>query len=231
MQMSFPENLQRLRKVKKLSQEKLAEIMGVSRQAIAKWECGQSYPDINKLITLRNLFKISIDDLIKDNEKDTCEPKGKVDIKGGLILDKEIIDFLRRAKRATYAGKGAEVISCRPNSHDLEYIEGNLKYYDTYLGGEKFVGEEALWKDNIPFWSMNYIGRVLEEEFLGNFLKDALLLVPEEYPYRGPLKYEKGEYKYICTVEGNCIWFSGHEEIYKNNLKVYECNFHGGLIK
>ena len=146
-------------------------------------------------------------------------------------MNKEIIDFLIIAKKATYAGKGAEVISSRPNSHDLEYIEGNLKYYDTYLGGEKFAGEEALWKDNIPFWSMNYIGRVLDEGFSGDFLKEALALVPEKYPYRGPLKHENGEYKYICTVEGDFIWFSGHEEIYKNDLKVYECNFHGGLIK
>jgi len=54
--MSFPENLQRLRKANKLSQEKLAEIMSISRQAVAKWEGGQIYPDINKLIFLRNLF-------------------------------------------------------------------------------------------------------------------------------------------------------------------------------
>ena len=229
--MSFPENLQRLRKANKLSQEKLSEIMNISRQAVAKWECGQSYPDINKLINLSKLFKISIDDLVKDIEENPCEPKGKIDKTGGFILDKKIIDFMIRAKRATYAGKGAEVISSRPNSHDLEYIEGNLKYYDTYLGGEKFAGEEALWRDNLPFWSMNYIGRVLEEGFSGEFLKESLALVPEEYPYRGPLEHNNGEYKYICTVEGDFMWFTGHEEIYKNHVKVYECNFHGGLIK
>jgi len=78
---------------------------------------------------------------------------------------------------------------------------------------------------------MNYIGRVLDEEFSGEFLKEALALVPEEYLYRGPLKYEKSEYKYICTVEGDFIWYSGYEEIYKNNIKIYECNFHGRLIK
>ena len=228
--MSFPENLQRLRKANKLSQEALAEIMGVSRQAVAKWESGQSYPDINKLIILSSLLKISIDDLVKNIEKDPCEPKGKININGGFILNKEIIDFMIRAKKATYAGKGAEVISSRPNSHDLEYIEGSLKYIDTYLGGEKFAGEEALWKDNIPFWSMNYIGRVLDEGFSETFLKEALGLVPEEYPYRGPLEYENGEYKYICTISGEFIWFQGNEEIYKNHVKVYECIFHGGLI-
>ena len=44
-------------------------------------------------------------------------------------------------------------------------------YYDTYLGGEKFSGEEALWIADNPYWSMNYIGRVTGENFNGDFLK------------------------------------------------------------
>lgn len=229
--MGFSENLQRLRKVNKLSQEALSEMMGVSRQAVAKWESGHSYPDINKLISLSNILKFSIDNLVKDIEKDPCEPKGKININRRFICDKKIIDFLRRAKKSTYAGKGDEVISCRPNSHDFEYIEGSLKYIDTYLGGEKFVGEEALWKSNIPFWSMNYVGRVVDEGFSAKFLREALSLVSEDYPYRGPLEYKNGEFEYKCTIIGDFIWFQGHEEIYKNNVKVYECIFHGGLIE
>ncbi|MDR3594115.1 DUF5680 domain-containing protein [Clostridium sp.] len=229
--MGFPENLQRLRKANKLSQEKLSEIMNISRQAIAKWECGQSLPDINKLIILSDLFQVTIDELIKVNEIDPCEPKGEICENGGFILDKKIIDFLCRGKKAAYAGNSEEVISSRTNSHDYEYIEGNLKYIDTYLGGEKFAGEEGLWKDNIPFWAMNYVGRILKEGFSGKFLKEVLSLVPEEYPYRGPLQYENGVYKYKCAIEGNFIWFTGHEEIYNNEVRVYECNFHGGLIK
>ncbi|CAM2887535.1 helix-turn-helix transcriptional regulator [Hathewaya histolytica] len=42
--MDFPERLRMLRKEKELSQEKLAEKLGISRQAISKWESGQSYP-------------------------------------------------------------------------------------------------------------------------------------------------------------------------------------------
>ena len=52
----------------------------------------------------------------------------------------EIIQFLIRAKCATYAGKGAETASSRPSSHDLEYREGDLMYLDTFLGGERFAG-------------------------------------------------------------------------------------------
>ena len=58
-------------------------------------------------------------------------------------MNTTLIEFLIRAKKATYAGKGAETTSSRTKSHDLKYTEGDLMYYDTYLGGEKFAGEET----------------------------------------------------------------------------------------
>ncbi|MBE6070524.1 MAG: helix-turn-helix transcriptional regulator [Clostridium butyricum] len=228
--MSFPEKIKALRKANKLSQEKLAEIMSVSRQAIAKWELGKSYPDINKLIEISNYFNISIDNLLKEKNND-CNLKKNITKIGEYVMDKKIIEFLCRAKRETYAsGKAKEEIPCRPNSHDLKYCEGNLQYIDTYLGGEKFVGEEAIWKEKIPLWSMNYVGRVIDEGFEGSFLKEALSLVKEEYPYRGPFIYRNGEFKYECSIEGGFEWFNGIEGIYKNDVKVYECMFHGGII-
>ncbi|CAI3540759.1 DUF5680 domain-containing protein [Clostridium neonatale] len=228
--MSFPEKIRTLRKLNKLSQEKLAEIMNVSRQAIAKWELGKSYPDIDKLIEISNYFNISIDSLLKEKNND-CNLKKNITKIGEYKMDKKIVEFLCRAKRETYAsGNAKECIPCRPNSHDLKYCEGNLIYIDTYLGGEKFVGEEAIWNDNIPLWSMNYAGRIVEEGFEGWFLKEALRIVNEEYPYRGPLSYENGEFKYECSFAGNFEWFDGEEVIYKNDVKIYECKFHGGGI-
>ena len=217
-----------LRKGKGLSQEKLAEMLGISRQAVAKWEVGHSYPDIAKLIALSDFFKVSIDKLVNDYEENCrlCIEENKVD-----FLHEKTIEFLRIAKKSAYAGKNSEIQSSRPNSHDLEYVEGNLKYIDTYLGGQQFVGEEALWKDDIPFWSMNYTGRIIGEGFSGNFLKEALSLVPKENPYRGPMVYQNGQYKYHCIVNGEFKWFQGYEEIYFDDRAVYECFFHGGIIK
>ena len=146
-------------------------------------------------------------------------------------MDKKIVDFLIRAKRATYAGKGAETASSRIGSHDLVYREGDLMYYDTYLGGEKFAGEEALWIADVPYWSMNYVGRVTGSPFSGNFLKEALLHVPEDAPYRGPAQYENGDYTYSCSVEGEFDWFQGKESITYQDKLIYECFFHGGMIK
>ncbi|PJI10076.1 MULTISPECIES: DUF5680 domain-containing protein [Clostridium] len=226
--MQFNERLQKLRKDRGLSQEKLSEILGVSRQAVAKWESAKSYPEIDKLILLSELFKVTIDKLIKDCDSNCCTNEEK-------FIDysfENIVNFLCRAKKVTYAGSGEEEQpSSRPSSHDLHYEEENLKYIDTYLGGEKFLGEEALWQDNTPIWSMNYMGRVIDENFSGKFLKEALLLVSKDYPYRGPMIYKNGDYIYHCSVNGEFNWFNGNEEIYCNNKKVYECVFHGGRVK
>ena len=145
-------------------------------------------------------------------------------------MDKLITAFLIRAKRATYAGKGAETTPSRPGSHDLMYREGELLYYDTYLGGDRFAGEEALWISGRPYWSMNYAGRVTGSPFSGDFLKEALLHVPKTHPFRGPESYENGDYVYRCSTEGNFDWFRGKETISCRGELIYECFFHGGLI-
>ena len=146
-------------------------------------------------------------------------------------MDKKLGNFLITAKKATYAGKGAETASSRVKSHDLIYQDGEYMYYDTYLGGDKFAGEEALWISEVPFWSMNYIGRVTGSPFSGDFLKEALLHVPEHMPYRGPEKYENGDYVYSCSLDGEFDWFQGKETISYQEKQIYECFFHGGLIR
>ena len=66
--MKFHEKLQKLRKEKGLSQEGLAEVLAVSRQAISKWESGQSYPETEKLIALSEIFGVTLDSLIKQGD-------------------------------------------------------------------------------------------------------------------------------------------------------------------
>lgn len=63
--MNIEERIQELRKVKGLSQEQLADVLGVSRQAVSKWESGQSLPEIEKLITMSELFGVTVDYILK----------------------------------------------------------------------------------------------------------------------------------------------------------------------
>lgn len=63
------EKLYMLRKKNNLSQEQLAEQLNVSRQAISKWESGSSIPESEKLIAISNYFGVTLDYLMKDDEK------------------------------------------------------------------------------------------------------------------------------------------------------------------
>ena len=120
--MTFQQKMQLFRKEKGLSQEQLAEKVGVSRQAVAKWEAGQSYPEVDKLLLLSELFIVTLDRLIKEDvECGYALPSNQSILSYGTI-----IDFLIRAKRDCYAGQGGETTSSRPASHDLKYGEGEL---------------------------------------------------------------------------------------------------------
>ena len=75
--MTFKEKLVRLRKIKGVTQDELAMVVGVSRQAVYKWESGQSYPEALKLVEIKNLLGISIDDLLDDDYEVIMPPKKK----------------------------------------------------------------------------------------------------------------------------------------------------------
>ncbi len=68
--MKFGENLYNLRKSSKMSQEKLAEKMDVSRQSVSKWENGESYPEMEKIMKLCNIFHCKINDLVHEDMSD-----------------------------------------------------------------------------------------------------------------------------------------------------------------
>lgn len=223
--MSLSQRIQNMRKKSGMSQEDLAEELMVSRQAVGKWETGQAIPELEKLILLSDLFRVPIDRLVREDE--ACDIKLGGD---AYHPDDEVINFLIRAKKATYAGYGNECNSSRKGSHDLEYSEGDLYYYDTYLGSEKFTGEEALWIKDKPVWSMNYSGRITGEGFSGGFLKSALSNARQDMPYRGPMVFREGAYSYHCKVDGDMTWFQGYEEIFLEDRKIYECHFHGGVV-
>ena len=68
--MKFGENLKKVRKNKKMSQEQLAEKVNVSRQSISKWETGEAYPEMNNILQLCKIFNCKINDLIHTDMSD-----------------------------------------------------------------------------------------------------------------------------------------------------------------
>ena len=79
--MSFADNLKQIRKEHNLSQEEMAELLNVSRQAVSKWEQGVGYPEVEKLLELSSKLDISLDQLmdVKAGAQDTISDVSEVD--------------------------------------------------------------------------------------------------------------------------------------------------------
>ena len=71
---TFSEKLLELRRREGLSQEQLADRLGVTRQSVSKWESGAAAPELTKLVALSELFSVSVDYLVKDRLENPERP-------------------------------------------------------------------------------------------------------------------------------------------------------------
>lgn len=95
--MNIADRIQNLRKTKGLSQEQLADAIGVSRQAVSKWESEQTTPDLEKIVLMSELFEVTTDYLLKG-----IEPVQEKEHKTvGDVLDQKILteDNGKRTKK------------------------------------------------------------------------------------------------------------------------------------
>lgn len=224
--MKFNEVLQKLRKDQKISQEELAEQLGISRQAIAKWENGTTFPDIQNLIGLSEIFCVTIDSLVK--EQTTCANQ--------TVTTKDIqltslLAFVKEANDHTYAAGMNRCAVDDPHTHKYAYTSGAFTYIDCFVGGTQFYGQIIVTKDEEPIWSMLYDGRTLSKHFSSDFLKEVLLQMPSDLPIRGTQMYKKGEHVYHNDMLGDFTWFHGKERIFYEDDIVYEGRYFGGYVK
>lgn len=76
--MELSEKILTLRKSKDLTQEQLAERLGISRQSISKWESGQAIPELEKIVKLSGIFDVTTDYLLKTSEIDELSIKTEI---------------------------------------------------------------------------------------------------------------------------------------------------------
>ena len=121
----FADNLVLLRSLKGLTQEKVAEAVGVSRQSYAKWEQGETFPDIDKCDKLAQFYRVTLDSLVHQNEKVGDQkvappPIGKhlwgtvtIGSKGQIVIPKAARDTfdLKDGDRLVVLGDEAEGIA------------------------------------------------------------------------------------------------------------------------
>ena len=94
--MRFEEKIVELRKTKGLSQEELAEQLGVSRQAVSRWELGQTLPDIPNLLQLCELFGVSADYLVREEEQTAAKSDQSAKTIARLTREREKTRYLAR---------------------------------------------------------------------------------------------------------------------------------------
>ena len=145
-----------------------------------------------------------------------------------------LADFLVEAKVNTYAAQKGIIDSSRKGSHDLSFRKGGYSYVDSYFGEKDFCGEEIVYLEERPVWSMNYCGKMLRDSVPDGFietLREALQKVRKEEPFRGCRYYKRGRYEYFCTTEGAIGFFHGCETVEYEKEEVYRLYFHGGQLQ
>lgn len=92
--MEFYQKLRNIRKENGMSQEDLADQLGVSRQAVSKWESGQGFPETEKLLQISSLYSVSLDYLLKDDPGDAAGSE-----EPGFYANREMVDGFLQSKR------------------------------------------------------------------------------------------------------------------------------------
>jgi len=102
--MSFSENLKQIRKEHHLSQEELAELLDVSRQAVSKWEQGQGYPEVEKLLLLSSKLNISLDALMSDGIDNDRGSEG-TSVTGSIVITSPHENVIANCYKVAASGK------------------------------------------------------------------------------------------------------------------------------
>lgn len=176
--MSFAENLKILRKEKNLSQEQLAEIMDVSRQAVSKWEQGSGYPETEKLIALAKKLDVSLDVLLLDKANSSDKREVPADLREkSLVVPSE---------NAIYIQNEDIFVRCYKFMISPTLLPGKREPKYALMG----VDSAGLFEDR-----QNMLGWYAEREDIHKEIADIAEAVKS-----GERTYQL---KYCCKVKGN----------------------------
>ena len=150
-------------------------------------------------------------------------------------MNKEALrQFLIDSNKAGYAsGDAKKWIKENDGSETIPFEKGQWRSHDNFFGGEPYGGRTVIFYEGNPVWIMVYYGAVAEEvdvKILYGVLRNALMRMPEDYPFRGPKEYKEENFLYTNSWEGELEKFSGEEKIIQGGNLAYKANYIGGLI-
>lgn len=210
--MSLGQNLQFLRKMgNKMTQEELAEKLGVSRQTVSKWELDVVYPEINKLVELCNFFSCSMDELVREDMNVSDEAYSDIRI--------ETVEAFSYVKYV--------VISTEPEDDALNHVRQWAK--ELKIDNPEIIGWDfpLLSQEQINVFNMHgyEAALILTDEILSSGLKmDVIRQERQKYiaitiksPMVAPFRLIPNAYKVLMTH----MKINGLE--HKDDKKVISC--------
>jgi transcriptional regulator with XRE-family HTH domain len=125
--MTYNEKIVKLRKAYGYSQETFAKLVGVSRQAVYKWESGTSYPEAEKLIEIKKLLGIKIDDLLDDSYEVVIEKKAKKKKEEAPEVKEEVKEEVKAEEKKEEAKATPAPAPAKKQNSFLGFIFGKKK--------------------------------------------------------------------------------------------------------
>lgn len=170
MTIYFGENLKKLRKSKDLTQEALADFLGMSFQAISKWERGETYPDITMLPIIASFFGVTVDSLLgTDMIEKEKQINGYCEKYSRLLSENKLVQARDMLKTAT---------SKFPGNYDLlsKYLNAliHAQYDDSYLISIKAEVQRIY--DNIQNYCTVDSIRIWTKKIMCRYLRDLSLI-------------------------------------------------------
>lgn len=127
--MTFHVKLIKLRKGQGLTQSTFAEAVGVSRQSVYKWETGQSYPDVEKLLKIARMFGITVDELIDDTLP--CRYTDKVGKKAEAVEETAAVEEVKENEET------APVVEEKAEENEEKKPSGMGRFFGAIFGRKK----------------------------------------------------------------------------------------------
>ncbi len=200
--MNLSSNLKKIRKENNLSQEDLAEKLGVSRQSVSKWESNQAYPEMDKVIQLCKMFNLNIDELLNqdvDDKKDSEIRKNKFNNQVDSFLN-----FITKTVNMFSAMKFKNVIKCL-----FEQLFLILVFYIIYSFCNYFISS--------MFYDFSFLPRVLINMFKWTYTLCYIVLVVVVMLHIFKLRYL--DYYEIIDKQDDVKTKDKEEKEIKNDIK------------